>query len=339
MSSIAATIEQGRRAILAHERAMTVSLLEAYQMSWGRIERELITIERQIAAMAADGGAVHPEWLGRQRWWLQVQEGIEREMAVFSDTALMTLAQGQAGAVTLATNVASGVASTVGFPGVVHSGAMEHWVSALQPGSPLRPVLNRYGSEVSGTIRKRITEGLGSGRGSRNIVRDLVRELGKEVPEYKLKLITRTETHRAYRGAFQDQMTPLEQRNVVTGYVWLAALDPRTCIACLGMHGQRIDEYPTDQHPCCRCVVRPLVNQALLKHASTYRGRTGEEWLREQPEKIQEQVLQTPGRYRMWKEGMPLSEMITHRHDTVWGDTIAVKPMYQIVHERKRDAA
>lgn len=328
MAVIDDVILQGKTDLLRGEVTATDALVEDYRRAWTRVERELATIDRQIRAAQARGDVDRAEaWLRRQRWWGEVQDSIAAEMGRFQGTLEATIAEAQAGAVTRAARTAREMYRLTAQPwrGETYAGAMERWAAARSPGSPLRPIFNRYGAGTGDRIEAMLTEGLGSGQGSGTIIRRIRAELGPVTQSPHLATLVRTETNRAYRGAFADTMQPLEDQGVVTGYIWLATLGPRTCHICLGLHGTFFETKPTGQHPNCRCVARPVVDPDLLP-GSGYTGPTGEQWLRDQPDRVQRSVL-GPGRYEAFRDGAPLSEMRELRQNDTWGPVWVSRPL------------
>lgn len=88
-----------------------------------------------------------------------------------------------------------------------------------------------------------------------------------------------------------------------TGYdraIWLAVLDSKTCPTCTSRHGtvweipsgpererSFVLSFPTPPaHRSCRCIIRLLTAESPLPEI-----QTGEEWLRNQPESVQREVL------------------------------------------------
>lgn len=332
MSVIDDSIRDSLRALSDNERRAVGSLLETYDIALRRIERDLITIERQIQEAIRRGVDVDDRWLHRQRWWREVEASIEAEMARWSGGAQQSIASLQSGGVSVALDASSAIARAVGtspFQGRVYAGAFERWVSVLQPGSPLNGVLNSYGGEITAAARRRMTEGLGTGKAPRTIVREIMRDVAGEANEARLMTMARTESMRAYRGASADTMGVLQQRGVVSGYVWLAALSPRTCLACLERHGTFYEQYPDGFHPNCRCVARAVANPAIVPDGG-WQGETGEQWLRRQPLKAQRQVMLTPGRLKMFQGGEPLSTFVMTRPSETWGPTIGIRPMREV---------
>jgi len=72
----------------------------------------------------------------------------------------------------------------------------------------------------------------------------------------KALTISRTESIRALREAQSQSF--YENPNIVHEWQWQAALDDRTCIVCVLMHGQVFPySKKLENHPNCRCVMVP----------------------------------------------------------------------------------
>lgn len=333
MALIDELLAQAQRDLSAREVQIVSELLKSYGVALSRIERELRTIDAQIAELIASGDDIDGRYIQRQRWWREVEASIQREMARWSGQAANGVAALQSGGVTIGVGMSSEIATAAGSPfqGRVYANAFERWVGVIQPNSPLRTIsLPRYEAAIRQSILQRMTEGIGSGKAPRSIVREIMRDVGIDDPESavrgRLLTLSRTEVMRAFRGASADTLGQLQERGIVTGYVWLARLDGRTCPACLARHGQ-ISPTPWDQfHPSCRCVNRAIVDPSLVPGGG-WHGQTGEEWFAEQPETVQRQILVVPARYDAYASGVPLSDMVTVRHSDVWGDSIGVKPV------------
>jgi hypothetical protein len=148
--------------------------------------------------------------------------------------------------------------------------------------------------------------------------------------------LARTESMRAYRGASADTMGQLQERGIVTGYVWLAALGPRCCIACMARHGTRYTVPPDDFHPACRCICRPEANPDLVPGGG-WKGKTGPAWFAEQPEAIQRKMLVTDERFAAYRDGVSLSDMTMIRHSPIWGNSVAIRPSRDLVNAPRRE--
>ncbi|MGB3329255.1 MAG: minor capsid protein [Thermomicrobiales bacterium] len=339
MVSILEIIQQGKRDLLIGEIAMTQRMLAAYELVWLEVERQLLRLDTNLAAAGPlDSGAVDA-WLRQQDWYTQLLRSIEAEFTRFNTDAATVLGRTQAEAVgtsRLASDrVRRWIGDRAGFVADVRPQVFERWVSATLPDSPLRASIERHGVEAAKVIERRMTEGIGSGKGVRSIVNGIRAELGPESPKpYELATLVRTETNRAYRGSFRDDMEAMGP-DVISGWEWLAAHSLRTCPACLAMDGRVFpyDQYPDTQHVNCRCIVRPRVNENLIPGANPPR-KLGSEYFADLPEKDQRRILRTQGRLDAYKDGVPLSEMVGVRANATWGPSVYIKPVRDLKEAR-----
>ena len=331
MSVIDDLLTQALAELAIREQAAAARLITNYDVALRRIQRELRTIDAQIAELIASGEDINDQVIRRQRWWREVEASIQREMARWSGEATADLAAVQTGGVRLGVQTAQQIATLASSPfiGRVYAEAFEKWVTASQPGSPLRDIIDGYGDKVSEAVLQRMTEGIGNGRAPRSIVREIMADVGGEANEARLMTITRTETMRAYRGASADTMGQLQERGIVNGGVWLCALGPRACAACIARHGTFYEVPPNDFHPACRCVIRWTANPDLVPGGG-WKGKTGPEWFAEQDEATQRRMLISDARFEAYQSGVPLSDMVTVRRSELWGNTMGIKPMRDI---------
>lgn len=326
MVTITEAVRTGQRALAAREAAATARLLDAYRSVWDRVEREVRWLDADIAAAVARGERVPANWLMDQAWYRQLQGSLQVEVARFRDDGLRALGVTQADAVASAREAERLFRVAIGdpFAARVNAGALERWVSATQPGSPLRGVLDGYGERLSRAIRDGITEGIGSGHGTWRIVDDLRRAVGPDATQWRLATIVRTEGMRSFRGSFADTMQPLQDDGIVTGYRWLAAKSSRTCIACIARDGRITKTYPTDQHVSCRCVAQPVVDPAIVPGGRA--PETGSEWFARQPEDVQRRMLPNASAFDAYRRGeITLDDLVGVRRSRTWGDSIFVR--------------
>lgn len=326
MATVAEVIREGQRAIRQLEPRLTAELLDAYERVWQSVEREIRYRDALIQQAVDAGEEVSEAWLRRQAWYRQLQDSIDVEVARFQQHAVSGLvgAQSEAVAVSAATGreFVQALNLSSSFAGRVNPGAMERWVSALQPNSPIRGVLAKYGARAEAALVARLTEGIGSGQGIGTMVRNLRRDIGPDVTAGRLQTIARTETMRAFRGSSRDQFTSMPA-GVITGYRWTASLSTRTCVACIALHGTISRTYRMDQHVACRCVQTPIVSDQYAPPRVF--GPAGEVWFAEQPLDVQQAILPSARHWEMYREGLPLSEIVGYRRSSKWGTSVRVK--------------
>jgi hypothetical protein len=335
VTSILDIIQQGRRDLLMGELTMTQAMLDAYALVWGEVERQLLRLEDNLLAADVPIGSDEAtlQWLRGQAWYQQLMASVEAQFSRFGGDARSIVGQSQVGAVHVSQGVSGQVRRWIddrartGFVAQVRPNVMERWVSVLQPGSPLRGSIERHGIEAAEAIERRMTEGLGTGQGVKAIVRGIRQEIGPDSPTpWELTTLVRTETNRAFRGAFQDDMDAIGTE-VIPQKEWLSAHGKRTCAACLARDGMRVPlDYQDDMHAACRCRWIPVIDETIVPGANPKR-KLGSEWFAEQDEETQRKILRAPGRFEAYQAGVPLSDMVGVRENAIWGPSVYIKPV------------
>ena len=147
----------------------------------------------------------------------------------------------------------------------------------------------------------------------------------------RAETIARTETLDAYRRA--QEATDRANPDVVAGWVWMCALSPRSCPACIGRHGTRhpIDEPGPEGHQRCRCA-RVTITRSWADLG--YRGVTepddvfpdGDAWFDQLGAETQRHIL-GPARYAAWVEGRyPREQWATKQTNPGWRPSWVTSP-------------
>lgn len=325
-SAIEAIVREGKRRINAADREIMGQLLRSYQEARNAIAAEMMLLEDQIRWSIDNADEPITEaWIRRQAWYERLDRAIETESDRLEATTRRLTIDGRAAGI--AEGTTTGFATIRAVPSIgTNPRAVERWISAIQPGSPLDTVLSRYGTNVDTTLRNGITQGIINRQGSSTIVRSIVADVGEFIPESDAGRIVRTETMRAYRGVYRDQMDSLPG-GMIAGYRWSADLGLRTCPACLGLHGHIFEEYPNYFHVMCRCTVSPVFSP---RYAPPQDFQTGDAWLRQQDETVQRSIL-GPVRYELWSnEGVPMRGMVRFEQDPVWGGSTRLIPVREL---------
>jgi len=147
-------------------------------------------------------------------------------------------------------------------------------------------LIQHYIRRKSEDINKIISAGLARGLSTTQIAA-LVRRQMDGIGTDQYSAVTKTIiTHTAdvaRRGVV------LANRNLFSGEEWVSVLDEHTTAICRGRDG---DIYPIDSGPRppahygCRSLRVPL-----LKNGKSRKGETYRQWLKRQPEKVQDEVL------------------------------------------------
>ncbi len=187
-----------------------------------------------------------------------------------------------------------------------------------------------YADIIGKLAQKGVSEGWGPIRMAREI-----RQYAENIPIWASENITRTLQLHAYRDA--SAAMELINGKFIEKKVRIAALDRRTCPACLALHGTEIPlGQPVEDHYNGRCDAilipvggsMPESMQAFSKpgERNFVPWQNGEDWFAGLTDEQQRAFL-GPGKFEVYKSGVPLSEFWHTHTDSVFGDMPVVKPL------------
>ena len=215
-------------------------MANAYKKPYAEMQRRLAAVTALIRDARDAGDAVDPAWLFQQARWKEAYSAIRDEMSAYNRIASGITTDAQERAVNLGRDSMSGLLSkslgqSVGYSFThPNDAAMRAMVGFAGDGSPLFNLFRNLGPETAAGARSILQTGLGLGTNPIVLAHQLEGPLS--VPLWRSLTIARTETLRAYREA--ERQTMLANEDVLEGWVWHAARDPRTCSACWSMHGK-----------------------------------------------------------------------------------------------------
>ncbi|MGQ7788193.1 phage minor head protein [Nesterenkonia sp. K-15-9-6] len=174
--------------------------------------------------------------------------------------------------------------------------------------------LDPLAEDMEDAIRRELTRGIAAGANPREVAR---RTLTRVEGAFNGGLaratrIARTEMLDANRGG--SQAAALANEDLITGQLWMATLDARTCMSCIDMHGT---EFPADafgplDHPNGRCTfiakLRPWAELGIDAPEPPDMMPDAHEWFEGLTEDTQRAML-GPRRWELWQAG-----------DISWGD-------------------
>ncbi len=347
------TVRRFREELLRNERRAASQMVRYYGEAWKRIRAEVDALAKQIADARKRGEEVRPSWLYEMDRLKRLQAQVEEELRRFARFAEDEIVRQQREAVDAAqeharelTMEALGVGTLSGVAiawNRLHTAAVEDLIGFLQDGSPLRNLLMELGPEVGQGVADALVQGVALGLNPRDVARQVRRRFAMGLA--RALTISRTETLRAYREAAHRSYEA--NADVVKGWIWHAALGPRTCAACLAMHGtfHRLDER-LDDHPNGRCTPVPVTRS--WKEIGDRFGvdlgdvpnrkpevTTGEEWLRQQTEEVQRRILGHAG-YEAWRSGaVDLKDFAGWRQDRRWGRNLYRRSLREILGDER----
>lgn len=189
--------------------------------------------------------------------------------------------------------------------------------------------MRTYGERVLGVVQNQAVRGLVEGWNPLRTARQ-VRQAVEGVPVRVANTTMRTLYLQSYRRA--GQIYQNANAEILGGQVRVAALDVRTCLACVALHGTQlaVGEGVQDHHNG-RCIGVPWIRGAQRT------VRSGEEWFAGLSEAQQLQMA-GPGALELLQSGRAtLRDFVVTYEDPVYGEMVRRASLMGILGERGRD--
>lgn len=328
-TSILAISDFFRAQLAAREAATVAAMLRAFVTVREDILAQLDRLLRDIEQAQLAGDPVSLAWLFRQDRYHTLLRQVDGEISALAPVREGLITSDQLEAIQLALEafeqltmfqLPAQAAVTVTFNRLPVS-ALEHLVGTLADGSPLRDLLDDLGPDASRRVRDELIRGVGTGRNPRETARRIRDALDGN--RKRAELIARTEQLRASRSASVASYDA--NQDIVAGWIWHSALDERTCLSCVTMHGTF---FPSSEvfasHPACRCSPIPKTRSFAELGFSDIPETAidvppGSDWFWSQPEHIQVRMA-GPAKFAALKTGaLSLDDLVGFRVDKKWG--------------------
>lgn len=207
-----------------------------------------------------------------------------------------------------------------GFEGV-GSSSMKYLLNYLKEDGPLYARLQELTGNTVGGVVQSIMDGVGSGWNPTKIADAIQDSFGGGLTDALRN--TRTVQLWSYRDSARANYMASD---VVTGWVWFAELDERTCEACIAEHGTIHDlDEQLDGHYNCRCVPIPYVEGMSADVG------TGEDWFNSKSEEEQREIL-GPNKYDALKGGaFQFSDLAQKVPNDIYGQMTTATPLWQLL--------
>jgi len=319
VSDLDRAIRAARAGIDQREAPIRRQLRDAYRRAVDALSVDLELVTIQIRDARAAGEDVSPDWLRRQDRYRRLIADAEREFIRFTDDGLRILRHGQVAAVSggaaEAWELMEAAGIDVGFGGRVNTTAVENLVSAYDPASPLRGVLDSYGTNGARVIEDALTQGVIAGTGPREIARQIRRQLLAGGTTARLDALTRTTMMDSFTRSLFEQYGSFGLKR----WRWVAAHSTRTCLACLAMSGRTfsMDQPFMARHVNCRCVPSPYIAEAKIPFES------GTDWLARQSAATQRQMIPSATAFDAFSAGtLTVKDFLGRKQSRKWGPSI-----------------
>lgn len=178
-----------------------------------------------------------------------------------------------------------------------------------------RSEVGAYGTRVLDTVQNQAIRGIVEGWNPLKTA-GTIREMTQALPASAANTTMRTLYIQSYRRG--SQVYQRANADILEGQVRVAALDARTCLACVALHGTRlgVGEAIHDHHNG-RCVGVPYVRGAERQ------VRSGEDWFNGLPESQQLQMA-GPGKLELLRTGQAtLRDFVQTYRDPVYDAMIS----------------
>ena len=327
---VLAAAQQFRAAALARERQASSRLVQTYGRAYTRLSPAIEALSQRIARMDAPGPSVAS--LTRLDSLRSLRSQVENEIARFGTYADTEISRGATEAIAAGLKDSRAMAAASmgnGGPGqralitawdMLPTESVETMLGFLADDSPLHTALTkRLGPAVAQRMSDALVDGIVLGMNPRRVAEIVRRELGVGL---SWALTTaRTAQLYAYREATRANY--MANSHIVSGWTWLSALDRRTCMSCINMHGSvhPVTESLNDHHSG-RCVPVANVRQATTLGLPRPEIEPGEQWFGRQPAAVQRQMM-GPGMYKAWKAGkVAFADLSQPYSDPVYGEML-----------------
>jgi len=208
------------------------------------------------------------------------------------------------------------------MPRSLPTNAIYSMLGFLQEDSPLWERLGKLAGTNAQKVADALLEGIAFGYNPAKTARMFENVMGGGLTD----AMRMTRTAQLYASREANRAMYVANDDVVSGWIWWSSLDTDTCMACAVEHGTiHSNDESMDSHYNCRCTSLPVVigyNDQV---------QTGTDWFSNLSESEQRNMMGSSA-YEAWKDGkFELTDMVTRRHDDVYGEMLARTPLEQLI--------
>ena len=177
--------------------------------------------------------------------------------------------------------------------------------------------------QVMQSIQNQILAGVAMGKNPLAIAQ-LIQNITDTLPRHYLNTMLRTLQLTSYREA--AAFAQLQNANILAYQLRVAALDDRTCLACISLSGTRLPlGQRIDDHHNGRCVGIPVVRGSELNVP------LGMSWFDGLSSGKQQSIMGV-GNYNAYQAGaVTLADFVREYHDNVFGSMVGQSPLKDIL--------
>lgn len=186
-----------------------------------------------------------------------------------------------------------------------------------------------YADDVADTLQNTIIRGVVLGKNPRATAAD-IRRFMDTYPRYRAETLMRTMQLTAYREANAAHV--VANADIIEVQIRIAALDDRTCLACIALHGTELAVGErVDGHHNCRCTSVAIVKGRPREVVS------GEDWFKGLPEERQRTIAGHANHEAMMAGKVKLSDFVKPYEDPLYGRMVNQASLKDILGGRAKD--
>lgn len=328
MSEIVTVINEFNRYLDKREKAQWAEMAVRWRQQEKTLELYIQRLADAIEARRLAGLPIGDTAITHLESYKELLRQVAAESAKYEGYAsrLITSEQmvyGETGIAAAQTAIRKSVGAGIRF-NMLNTGAIQDMVGITADGSPLFDVLKKraLAPDMVAGLTDKLIEAVTLGYNPRKTATMMADGLSQGLT--KALTIARTEQIRVYRQASVDQYIA---SGVVKQFQRHAAFGERACLSCLALDGQIQDtDELIESHPNCRCFITPVI-----PGVSNPDRLQGADWLAKQNEETQRTILGS--HYDLYQSGVPITDMVSVKQDSVWGPTLGVKPLRDLAEE------
>lgn len=317
--------------LVADHKTAATDITDRYSVDlargWFAVEQSLeptiTALAYDVRAMRDNGQTVSPELVMQLQRYQALLAQMHVEIGAYDRWAAGQIAQLQSTLAQLGLDQAASWFDLFNLDRRVLSAfnplAFAAMLDAAREGQPLFNLLQAAYPITAQSILDILIANTALGRNPRTTAQSMINQ-GLSTNLNHALLLSRDQGIRVWRTASQRSYLNAG----INQYRRTAARQTRTCLACLALDGtiyQTNTLFPT--HPQCRCSMIPIVASMPVALPPA------EDWLKQLPRSKQLEYLGTE-RYELYKNGMPLKQMIGTRTDPTWGKGTRLKSLREL---------
>lgn len=327
VTNIVDLAKQFRKALEQRDNKALSQIIKAYGDMYQRLQDKISVLTLQIANLETPTKAA----IRKLDAYKSLVIEIEKELTKFQGYAGTVMQQAANDAVTLGTRNARllTLADNPALSAVwrnLNPRAVETLVSYFSEGSALMKRLDLLAGENALNVANMIIDNVALGKNPKTIAGLIRSSLGGGLTD-ALRM-TRTVQLYSYREA--NRASYVANSDIVTGWYWMSALDPASCMSCVSLHGtfHTNDETLNDHHNGL-CTMIP----AVIGGKNPFGENAGEKWFTSQPEAEQRKMMGDT-KYEAWKDGkFKFEQLSTTNTNDVYGDMRTETPLKDLTGE------